>query len=141
MEVTAIDVGEPAEKENIHLDFITSNKGQQLLVLNDYLYKCNKKTTYKKYWICINSSCKNYVHTDLSNVYISGGKIEHDHEPNPDAIRARQVRQNIKERALKEITPIAVIYEEELAKASTNPTTVAILPTSQEICKFLRTIL
>ena len=127
-------------KENINDTFITSNKGQLLLVLNDYLYKCNKKTTAKKYWTCVSNSCKNYVHTDLNNTYLCGGKGEHNHEPNPDLITAKQVRHNIKERALKMVIPIAMIYEQELAKVSTNPTALAILPTSEQICKSRKVI-
>lgn len=141
METTTTNVPESPDKENIHVSFITSNKGQQLLVLNDYLYKCNKRTKVKKYWICVNNSCKTSVHTDLNDVYLSGGKSSHDHEPNPDAITARKVRHNINERALKEVIPIAMIYEQEIAKVSTNPTAVAILRTSREICIFSQGIL
>ncbi|CAF1250261.1 unnamed protein product [Rotaria sordida] len=66
-------------------------------------------------------------------MYLCGSKSEHNHEPNPEMITVRQVRHNIKERALKEVIPIPMIYEQELSKASTNPTTLAILPTSEEI--------
>ena len=140
METTSTNLSGSPDKENIHLSFITSNKGQQLLVLNDYLYKCNKKTTVKKYWICVNNSCKTAVHTDLNDVYLSGGKSLHDHEPNPDAITARKVRHNIKERAWKEIIPIPMIYEQEIAKVPPNSTAIAILPTSREICMFSQVI-
>ena len=126
-----------SDKENINVTFITSNKGQLLLVLNGYLYKCNKKTKNKKYWICVSNGCKIYVHTDLNNMYQCGGKSEHNHEPNPEMITVRQVRHNIKERALKEVIPIAMIYEQEISKISTNPTSLAILPTSEELCMLL----
>ena len=70
----------------------------------------------------MNDSCQTCVYTDLNNVYLNGGKSEHDHEPNPDAITARQDRYNIKERALNEVILIAMIYKQEVAKASANPT-------------------
>ncbi|CAF1349582.1 unnamed protein product [Rotaria sordida] len=126
-------VTEASVENNIKVTFITSNKGKLLLVLNNYLYKCNKKTSTKKYWLCINNECTMYVHTDTNDKYLYGGTAQHDHEPNPEMVEARQVRQNIKERALKELIPISMIYEEEIAKISNHSTTLAILPTSQEI--------
>ena len=122
MDIASTNAVESTEKESIRLTLITSNKGQQLLILNDYLFKCNKRTKIKKYWIYVNYSCRACVHTDLKNVYLSGGKSEHDHGPNPDAITARQVRHNIKERAINEVILIAMIYKQELAKVSANPT-------------------
>ncbi|CAF1557259.1 unnamed protein product, partial [Adineta steineri] len=52
---------------------------------------------------------------------------------NPELVEVRQVRQKIKERALQEIIPISIIYEQETSKASISSTTLAILPTSHEI--------
>lgn len=64
-----------------------------------------------------------------------GGDVpEHNHEPNLELVEARQVRQKIKERALKEMTPISLIDEQETSSTSISSTTLAILPTSQEIC-------
>ncbi|CAF4006815.1 unnamed protein product [Rotaria sp. Silwood1] len=39
----------------------------------------------------------------------------------------------IKERALNELLPVSMIYKEEVSIVSRNPTTLAVLPTSQEI--------
>ncbi|CAF3322115.1 unnamed protein product [Rotaria sp. Silwood2] len=124
---------ESSGKENINISFITSNKGQLLLLLNNYLYQCNKKTIKKKYWQCISKGCTVYLHTDTNNIYLGGDVPEHDHEPNPELVEVRQVRQKIKERALKEIIPISMIYEQETSHTSISSTTLAILPTSQEI--------
>ncbi|CAF4050241.1 unnamed protein product [Rotaria sordida] len=98
-------------KENIKVTFVKSNKGQLLLSLNGYLYKCNKGKENKKY---------------------CGGIEAHDHEPNPDMIAARIVRNKIKERAVQENLPLSMIYEQEVSNSSTNSTTTAILPTCQE---------
>ncbi|CAF1113616.1 unnamed protein product [Rotaria sordida] len=98
-------------KENIKVTFVKSNKGQLLLSLNGYLYKCNKGKENKKY---------------------CGGIEAHDHEPNPDMIAARIVRNKIKERAVQENLPLSMIYEQEVSNSSINSTTTAILPTCQE---------
>lgn len=42
---------------NPKLNLMTLNKGQPLLVMKNYVYKCNKKTTKKKYWTCTASGC------------------------------------------------------------------------------------
>jgi hypothetical protein len=54
-------VSESSNPTNQKLNFITSNNGQPLLVMNDYVYKCNKKTTKKKYWTCAASGCNTFV--------------------------------------------------------------------------------
>lgn len=123
-------------KENVILTFTKSNKGQPLIVLNGYLYKCNKKTSDKKYWICNYVECRQSIHTDLNNVYIRGDLNPHDHEPNPDLISAKEVRIKIKERAVQENIPISLIYEQEIANPSVNATTIAVLPTSEELGNF-----
>ncbi|CAF4963719.1 unnamed protein product, partial [Rotaria sp. Silwood1] len=53
-----------------------------------------------------------FVPTDLNDKYLHGGTDQHCHEPNPEIIEARQVSAKDKR---------------------TNPTTLAVLPTSQEI--------
>jgi hypothetical protein len=133
METTAERPG-----NSINITFIKSNKGQPFLVLNAYIYKCNRKATNKKYWVCTNNGCKVGLHTDLNDKYLCGGTAEHDHEPNPEMIIARQVRQNIKERTINEVIPIAMIYEQEILKPAVPSTTVAILPTCQEIGTFVK---
>ncbi|CAM4834891.1 unnamed protein product [Rotaria magnacalcarata] len=77
--------------------------------------------------------CTVYVHTDTNNVYLGSDVPEHDHEPNPELLEVRKVRQKIKERALNEIIPISMIYEQETSRTSISSITLAILPTSQEI--------
>ena len=104
----------------IALSFITSNKGNTLLVLNEHLYKCNKKTASKKYWMCIISSCKVYVHTTLDDSYWSGGTEPHDHSLNPELI---------------EVKPVRMIYDEEMAKVSMSTSAIAMFPTNHEICR------
>ena len=124
-------------KENINLTFTKSNKGQLLLVLNNYLYRCNKKTINKKYWVCTYKECNKFVHTNPNDVYLCGGVDPHDHEPNPEMIAVRNIKNKIKERVLQETTPISLIYEEEVSKPSIDSTTIAIIPTCQELGMFV----
>ena len=50
-------------------------------------------------------------------------------------IQTTRLRQQMKERVLNELTPIRVIYEEEMAKAPLSTASVATFPTNQEIRK------
>ena len=75
------------------------------------------------------------VHTDENDKYISGGKVDHNHQPNSDLIQTKRLRQNMKQRVLTELTPVAVIYEEETAKALVNRAVLATFPTNQQVCK------
>ena len=101
-----------------NLSFIKSNKGQPLLVMNDYVYKCNKKSAKRKYWVCIVSGCLMYVHTTLDDVHIDSGQEQHDHSQNSELIEVKRVRQQIKERALTELIPVGMIYDEQMAKVN-----------------------
>ena len=130
-------VNTPPKGNNHSIHFITSNKGQPLLVMNNYVYKCNKKTNKKKYWICTATGCNIFVHTDINNVYIGGGKIYHEHAASPELIEVKQTRQRIKDRVLNEVTSIGNIYDEEMMKTCMSSTAVAIFPTIHEICKYL----
>ncbi|CAF0970596.1 unnamed protein product [Rotaria sordida] len=129
MEVT----GEQSRTVDNDINFIISNKGQPLLVMNQYVYKCNKKTSIKKYWTCIVKNCNIYVHTDINNNYLFGGKSEHGHSPNPEFIEVKKTREQIKQRVINEQTPIGKIYDEEMSKTVMNSVAIAIFPTINEI--------
>ncbi|CAF1377342.1 unnamed protein product [Rotaria magnacalcarata] len=118
---------------NNDLYFIDSNKGQPLLVMNQHVYKCNKKTPSKKYWVCLVRSCGVFVHTDANNEYLYGGKTDHSHPPNPEYVQIKQTREKVKKRAVKELMSIGKIYDEEMAVTTMNAVAVAIFPTVHEI--------
>jgi hypothetical protein len=126
---------ESSNPVNRKLNFMTSNKGQPLLVMNDYVYRCNKKTIKKKYWTCTAGGCNVCVHTDLNNNYLCGGKIEHEHAANPEIIEVQQTREKMKSRAMNELTSIGNIYDEEMSKTTMSSTAIAIFPTIHEICE------
>ncbi|CAF1532875.1 unnamed protein product [Adineta ricciae] len=116
-----------------NLSFITSNKNQPLLVMNNYVYKCNKISGQTKYWVCVVKGCGVYVHTTLNDKYSGGDTDAHTHAPNPEQIEMRKVRQKIKERAFNEVTSVGTIYDEEIAKATMTRSALAIFPTNTEI--------
>ncbi|CAF3930279.1 unnamed protein product, partial [Rotaria sp. Silwood1] len=55
----------------------------------------------------------------------------HDHETNPDLIDAKCLRQQMKQRVINELTPIGMIYEEEMAKTPLSDSATATFPTNQ----------
>ena len=57
-------------ENNRKIAFVTLNKGQSLLVLKNYVYKCNKKTNTNKYWLCISDKWNMYVHIDINDKYL-----------------------------------------------------------------------
>ena len=124
----------PEEKQN--LSFVTSNKGKRLLSYDHYLFKCNKATDTKIYWICISDGCGVFVHTDLNDRFltISG---DHVHVARPDLLEARALREKMKNRIMNETTSITKIYDEEIAKASLSESTAATFPTVVEYRMYL----
>ncbi|CAM4845510.1 unnamed protein product, partial [Rotaria magnacalcarata] len=71
----------------------------------------------------------------INNVYICGGKCEHEHAAVPELIEVQQIRQQIKQRVLNELTPIGAVSDEEMSKTCMSSTAIAIFPTIDETCK------
>ena len=121
------------------LSFISSNKGNPLLLLDGFLYKINKETEYKKYWICHCDGCKAYAHTDINNqlMKLTG---EHIHLPQPEDLEIKRFREKVKCRVVNETTPIMKIYEEEVIKSDFSAEVLASLPMAREIreCKIYK---
>ncbi|CAF2843657.1 unnamed protein product [Rotaria sp. Silwood2] len=110
------------------ISFLKSNKGKTLLLLNQYLFKCNKTTHSKKYWICIERECKVFVQTDLNDQFllITG---DHNHVVNPDLIEAKLLKEKMKHRILTETTSLTQIYDQEIANTKLSEATAAQFPT------------
>ncbi|CAF0899844.1 unnamed protein product [Rotaria sp. Silwood1] len=104
-------VNAASNSNNEKLDFITSSKGQPLLVMNNYIF----------------------VHTDINNNYLCGGKNEYEHAANPELLEIHQTRQQIKRQVMNELTPIGAVYDEKMSKTSMSSTAIAIFPTVREI--------
>ncbi|CAM4832775.1 unnamed protein product [Rotaria magnacalcarata] len=114
------------------ISFIKSQKGKQLLIAIEYIFKLNKTTTTTKYWKCVVNSCSAKIHTDL-NGHLVKINDDHSHPSEKETIEVREFREKVKQRAINETTPIPRIYDEECAKAKLSDTTTAILPSECEI--------
>ncbi|CAF3929308.1 unnamed protein product [Rotaria sordida] len=77
--------------------------------------------------------CNVFIHTDLNNKYLAGGKNNHEHPPNPESIQVKQIHEKIKQRVITELTPIGKIYDEEMTKTVMNSAAVAIFPVVHEM--------
>ncbi|CAM4800491.1 unnamed protein product [Rotaria magnacalcarata] len=71
---------------------------------------------------------------DINNVYICGGKCEHEHTAAPELIEVQQTRQQIKQRVLNELTLIGAVYDVEMSKTCMSSTAIAIFPTIDKTC-------
>ncbi|CAF1512288.1 unnamed protein product [Adineta ricciae] len=115
------------------VSFVTPNKGKQLLSLGYYLFKCNKATSSKRYWICMENGCGVFVHTDLNNKFLSitGG---HNHVARPNIIEMKAPKEKMKPRILNETTSITKIYDEEIAPAGVAESVAAQFLTVIKYC-------
>ena len=75
-------------------------------------------------------------HTDENDNSLCEGKCNREHEPHSDFIRTAILRQTMKGRVLKELTPTNAIYEEGITNAELEGNTVAALPTNREIYEY-----
>lgn len=81
--------------QQIDISFATSNKGKQLIVYDNYFFRCNKTKISKKYWICTENSCCVYIHTNINKEFIciSGN---HNHSGNSDQLETKLLRETNK---------------------------------------------
>lgn len=119
------------EMQESKISFVTSNKGKPLVIYENFLFKCNKTTTLKKYWLCAERGCCVYVHTTLNDelVLITNS---YNHAADPDQLAAKLLRDKMKERILAETISITRIYDEEVVKAKLSRAATAIMPTITE---------
>lgn len=118
------------------LFFLTSNKGHRQLVRDGFIYRFNKKTSSKIYWICKTKNCKASIHTDPNSIYLQSNG-EHNHLREPEDIEVQRFRKVLKDRVINETAPIAKIYDEELSKAHFSPEVLASVPMIRDIRKIV----
>ncbi|CAF1506917.1 unnamed protein product [Adineta ricciae] len=121
------------------ISFVTSNKGKRLLSFGEYLFKCNKTTLSKQYWVCIEHGCGVFIHTNLNNEFllITG---DHNHVARPDILEMKVLREKMKNRILNESTSITKIYDEEVTKAALAESIAAQFPTVVEYQSYQKTL-
>ena len=105
-------------------------------MLDDFVYRLKKQTKEKKYWICQENVCTAYVHTNIDNIFIKSSG-DHNHLCEPEIVKVKQFRSNLKTRAVQETTAIAKIYEDEIIKSRLSTGTLATLPLVREIRMFI----
>lgn len=111
---------------------LVSNKGHSLLVKDGFVYKINKQTSAKIYWICKTKNCRAHVHTDRNNDFLVASG-EHNHLLEPEDNQVHHFRGILKERVINETAPISKIYDEEIVKAQFSPEVLAKVPLIREI--------
>ena len=132
MSEAAVSSTEAVRPRSPVISFINSNKEKPLLVANNYVFKLNKTTTTTKYWICTLNGCAAKIHTNLNNQLIKTIG-DHNHVPEKEKLEVREFRENVKQRAINETTPIPRIYDEECAKAMLSDAAIAVLPSEREM--------
>lgn len=121
-----------------NVSFLISNKGKRLLSFHDYIFKCNKTTPWKRYWICVQKTCGVLIHTNLNDEFLTITR-NHNHLANPDILKMNVLRAKMKSRILNETTSITKIYDEEIAKAGLTESIAAQFPTVIEYRTYFHT--
>ncbi|CAF2176777.1 unnamed protein product [Rotaria magnacalcarata] len=74
------------------ISFISSQKGKQLLIANEYIFKLNKTTTTTKYWKRVVNNCSAKIHTDV-NGHLVKINDEDSHPSEKETIEVREFRE------------------------------------------------
>ena len=74
--------------------FTKSNKGQDLLVINNFIHRKRAMKNATTYWTCTRSDCKGSAKT-INGVY-SGGMKDHNHGQDIAQVIVRSQKEEIK---------------------------------------------
>ncbi|XP_053214390.1 uncharacterized protein LOC128397669 [Panonychus citri] len=77
-----------------NFEFITSNKGKNLIKCNNYLYRQRSKTGNVSYWSCVETNCKSRGKLSDSSFSLSS---DHNHQQNFIDLIQRNQRSKVKE--------------------------------------------
>ena len=118
--------------------FITSNKGKNLLVIDDYMYHHTKITSNVAYWICQIKDCGARAHIKMNtNQLIKQTGDVHCHLLSPEEVEIRSFKNVVKARSKEETIPIRQIYEEELACAKLSTAALTQVSTANKAGKHI----
>jgi hypothetical protein len=113
------------------ISFIISQKGKEMLNIDNFIFKLNKTNT-KIYYQCGDPCCTVIAHTDLEDIILNI-KGNHCHPPEPEEIQIRTFKQPVKTRAINEGTHIPQIYDEEAVRIDLLTLSIAALPSQREM--------
>jgi hypothetical protein len=114
------------------LSFIKSNKGHRQLVRNSFIYKLNKQTSSKTYWICKHQASTATLLTDQNDNYLQSNG-EHNHLVELEELEVQRFRTALKDRVINETAPVPKIFDEEIAEARFSPDTLPNAPIFRDI--------
>lgn len=70
---------------HIGISCATSNKGKQILIHENYVFKCNKTTASKRYSYCSEREYGVYIHTNATDELVCVTGLHH-HPADPDQL-------------------------------------------------------
>ena len=124
--------------------FSKTSKGHDLLMINGFSYTLNKENKMKYYWRCETRSCNAALITNKclstnKHSICSAGKNDHTHAPSLAEQEIRVFREHVKKRVREELTPIAVLVEEEMRalSLSTEAQQLITIPEHMSNLKFI----
>ncbi|CAM4818298.1 unnamed protein product [Rotaria magnacalcarata] len=103
------------------INFSKTQKGRDLLMMNGYSYTLNKEAKVQYYWRCETRFCSATLIT-TRNISTGGhsisteGEIHHLHAPSIAKQEIRVFRAQVKRRVREELTPVALLIEQEMRK-------------------------
>lgn len=87
------------------MEKITTNKGKPCLLVEGFKYRIDKENKTTHLWRCIKRSCIARCKTDIDDLMILDGKMEHNHEADDDRKTERhKLRQECKRKAEEQPT-------------------------------------
>jgi hypothetical protein len=124
------------------INFSKTQKGRDLLMMDGYSYTLNKETKLRYYWRCETRFCSATLITTrnlLTGIHSIStvGEIHHLHAPSIAKQEIRVFRVQVKRRVREELTPVAVLIEEEMRKVNLSSEAQQLLTHPQHMSKIL----
>ncbi|CAG2234659.1 unnamed protein product [Mytilus edulis] len=101
----------------LQVKFVTNRLGNQNLEHSWFKIQAKNKRGIKTYWKCSTSNCPATINT-LNNIPTKIS-ANHNHGSDPMQLKVDDVLQRMKVRCTNELTPIPIIYDEELVTFGT----------------------
>ena len=111
----------------------TTSRGAEAVDVGGYIYRRDKQSKTSLLWRCLIDGCHGRLRTSFNyeNPTITQN---HHHLPDQTNRPIHQMRARLKERAATEAAPIPEIYNEEIARLSSDPDAVnAIAPPFEQV--------